>query len=612
MRGYSTDPKLIDRLIVSSYLLVNKITVVNNSLLKSLIIQPSDKDYECLKEFVDKLKKYESIITLEHLIELFEFVISPSDKVINGAVYTPTYIKDYIVKKCLERRCKDYADLLIADISCGCGGFLVTATTELKKRGFSYKSIYSKNIYGLDITGYSVERSKIVLSILALQEGEDDNFVFNLYTGDAIVFDWINANDNIKKNGGLDLIVGNPPYVCSKNISPNTKQLLKRWSVSNIGNTDLYIPFFQIGITHLSAGGILGYITVNSFIKSLNGRELRKLFSANKIDLSIIDFGGEQVFSGRSTYTCICFITNNKTDCVKYISSNSRSIESIHKTDYTKVKYADINDNQGWTLSSDSIRTNILKIETIGKPLGDIVDIKNGFATLRNNIFVFKPIRQDENYFYNNINGIEFKIERKICRDAIKPNILKSTKGIEGIIEKIIFPYQLSNNKSLKLFDEEYFMQTFPYAYSYLLNNKAELAQRDKGNKKYENWFAFGRNQALTISGYKLFFPYMSDKPYFVFSDNKSLLFYNGYAIVSNNKRKLLILEKILNSDIFWYYITNNSKPYSSDYYALAKNHIRFFGVCDLSPQEEEFLLNTSDSKKINQFLCDKYQLKNV
>lgn len=587
-------------------------TVINNSLLRSLIIKATDEDYKCLIEFVDRLKKYESTITLEHLIELFEFVISPSDKVINGAIYTPTYIKDYIVKKCLERRSKDYADLLIADISCGCGGFLVTAAIELKKRGLSYKYIYSKNIYGLDITGYSVERSKIVLSILALQEGEDDNFAFNLYTGDAIVFDWNNANDNVKKNCGLDLIVGNPPYVCSKNISLDTKQLLKRWSVSSIGNTDLYIPFFQIGLTHLSAGGILGYITVNSFIKSLNGRELRKFFSANRIDLSIINFGGEQIFSGRSTYTCICFITNNKTDYVKYISSNSRSIESIHKTNYTKVKYEDINDGQGWTLSSDSVRNNILKIETTGKPLGDIVDIKNGFATLRNNIFVFKPVREDKNYFYANSNGMEFKIEREICRDAIKPNILKSANEIEEIIEKIIFPYKLSMENNLKLFDEKYLMQNYPCAYLYLLNNKEELAKRDKGNKKYENWFAFGRNQALKVSGYKLFFPYISDKPYFVFSDNKDLLFYNGYAIVSNDKRQLRILEKILNSNVFWYYITNNSKPYSSDYYALAKNHIKYFGVCDLSAKEEQLLLNTSDNQKINQFLCDKYQLKNV
>jgi hypothetical protein len=33
-----------------------------------------------------------------------------------------------------------------------------------------------------------------------------------------------------------------------------------------------------------------------------------------------------------------------------------------------------------------------------------------------------------------------------------------------------------------------------------LLDNKAELAQRDKGNKKYPAWYSYGRTQSLKIS----------------------------------------------------------------------------------------------------------------
>ena len=35
---------------------------------------------------------------IEELIKLFEFVISPADKEVNGAVYTPEFIRNYIVK----------------------------------------------------------------------------------------------------------------------------------------------------------------------------------------------------------------------------------------------------------------------------------------------------------------------------------------------------------------------------------------------------------------------------------------------------------------------------------------------------------------------------------
>ena len=107
-------------------------------------------------------------------------------------------------------------------------------------------------------------------------------------------------------------------------------------------------------------------------------------------------------------------------------------------------------------------------------------------------------------------------------------------------------------------------------AYEYLLANRETLKKRDKGAREYEAWYAFGRTQALNISGYKLLFPYIADAPYFVISDNKDLLFYNGYALVSDDLRKLKIAQKILQSNVFWYYIKNSSKPYGGDYYALA------------------------------------------
>lgn len=71
-----------------------------------------------------------------------------------------------------------------------------------------------------------------------------------------------------------------------------------------------------------------------------------------------------------------------------------------------------------------------------------------------------------------------------------------------------------------------------------------ELDRRDKGNREYEAWYAYGRSQALNLNGYKLSFPYISDAPCFVFTDNKDLLFYKGYAIISESKDDLLVLQK--------------------------------------------------------------------
>ncbi|WP_321148049.1 Eco57I restriction-modification methylase domain-containing protein, partial [Serratia marcescens] len=155
------------------------------------------------------------------------------------------------------------------------------------------------HIYGIDIQSYSVNRTKLLLTLLALSNGEDEvEFTFNIHIGDSLSFKWNTVTPLFE---GFDVILGNPPYVCSRNLSPETKGLLKNWSVCSSGHPDLYIPFFQIGIENLSTNGILSYITMNSFFKSLNGRALRRYFHDNNILLKILDFGSEQIFSSKNT-----------------------------------------------------------------------------------------------------------------------------------------------------------------------------------------------------------------------------------------------------------------------------------------------------------------------
>ena len=166
------------------------------------------------------------------------------------------------------------------------------------------------------------------------------------------------------------------------------------------------------------------------------------------------------------------------------------------------------------------------------------------------------------------------------------------------------------SKKTLKIIDEVHFKTNYPNAYKYLLLYKDELSLRDKEGREYEKWYAFGRNQALTIHGYKLLFPYISSTPCFVFTEDKDLLFYNGYAILSESIIELKILQKILMSKIFWYYIKSTSKPYSGNFFSIAKNYVKNFGVCDLTEQDKEKLLDLNNPNEIDVFLMKKYELQ--
>ena len=501
----STQPYEVDRLIISAFLYKNKIAVNKNEFLQSFKIIEIEKDeYATLQKFISILEKEIEKFEFEELIELFEFVISPADKIINGAIYTPLNIREFIIKQSFDSKKDSLATSKVADIACGCGGFLFNAAKQLKKiTNKSYAEIFRTQIFGLDIQSYSITRAKLLLSLLALSEGEDiKEFQFNLFEGDALTFKW---NENIDRLTGFDIILGNPPYVCSKHLTEETKNKLEKWEVCKSGHPDLYIPFFQIGIENLSDDGILGFITMNSFFKSLNGRALREYFQKQTINFKIIDFGAEQVFKSKNTYTCICLIEKNNRKFIKYAKCESQEL-SQPAIAYSKIQYAVLDSKKGWNLHDNEI---ISKIESTGVSFGDVYKTRNGIATLRNDIYIFNPVSEDKDYYYLQ-NGSLYQIEKEICRDIVNSNKLSRPTSLSKLKEKVIFPYDGSDKP--KLLDEDFIKENYPKAYKYLENKRNILEQRDKGKGKYENWFAFGRSQSLEKIKNKMFFPKFSDQ----------------------------------------------------------------------------------------------------
>lgn len=599
---FKEDETSLNKIIVSVFIKSNSIKVKNNALIKSLLIS---EDAALSKYLVYANFKF----NFDDLIEAFELAIPTGEVVINGAVYTPNYIKNFIVEHSLNKIEKPHQNILAADIACGCGAFLFTIANKLKaETDKTFHQIFKDNIFGLDISKSSIKRTEILLSILALANGEDSKeFEFNLHCANALSFDWL-KEEKIKSNNGVDLIVGNPPYVRAKNIDIASKTLLSNWAVTKSGNPDLYIPFFEIGLKLLNEKGVLGYITVNSFYKSVNARELRKYLQRKKLDLSIIDFGHEKIFDGKSAYTCICLITKTSTLSIAFKKETSKTLSDNGIKLFSHIPYKDLNSHRGWLLNDKRIIENIKRIEAAGQALGASYKIRNGIATLSNDTYIFKPVSETDKYFVLSQKGKKYEIEKSICRDIIKPNILKYEHEIESVKEKLIYPYT-NGIIPLSLMKENYLKENFPKAYKYLLVNKEDLQKRDKGNGDYGAWYAFGRTQALCDSGFKLLFPYMAKTPHFVFTEQKDLLIYCGYAIFNESQQELKILKRILESQVFEYYMENTSKPYSAGYFSYAKNYVKNFGICKLNDDEKYFLSNGATQKEVNEFLIDKYEL---
>lgn len=604
LKSYSTIPNEVDKIIVSAFIEINRLAIVENRFLLEYSIQENQtQEWDSLLQFIEIINNEIADFDIEKLIELFEFVVSPSDRIVNGAIYTPAEIREYIVNQAFDREGNALQNAKIADIACGCAGFLYTAAKELRRRtGNTYQYIFQNQIFGLDIQQYSVTRSRLLLSLLALSEHEDiQEFHFNIHQGDTLVFNWGEHYENFN---GFQIIVGNPPYVCARNLEDAVKENLRNWAVCQTGNPDLYIPFFQIGYECLAPNGILGFITMNTFFKSLNGRALRNYFEENRATVRIIDFGTLQIFKSKSTYTCICFLENVEQNFVEYYKSVEKELPT-NENQYSRINYQNLNAKNGWNLNNNEI---ISRIEAIGKPFGKKYKTRHGIATLRNDIYIFKPVDEDNDFFYLQ-NGNLYPIEKGICKDILNSNKLSRDIDFDSVKEKVLFPYD--NEVKPKALEEELLREQFPRAFEYLQIKRELLSKRDKGEGKYEKWFAFGRTQSLEKVTNKLFFPKFSDKtPKYLISDDIDLLFYNGQAIIGHSDEEMQLIKKVLESRLFWYYIKTTSKPYSSAYYSLNGTYIKNFGIPDFDNNDIDFLINENNQDIIDEFLEEYYNVR--
>lgn len=601
-RNLTQDPLLINRIFVSLYIIYNKVSTYNN-IIGRYIINDDDYDYDLLGQVLNFLEKQEiKKIDLEDMIKLFEFVISPSDRIVTGAIYTPRKIRKRILESCLSNH-KDLSSIRVADIACGCGGFLMDVAKYIhKKTGKSYQHIYRENIFGIDIQSYSIERCKILLNLLAISEGENSELEFNLLNADTL--DFHSGGWNPAFND-FDVVVGNPPYVCGRNMGNTTKEKTKMYDVCNSGSTDLYIPFFQIAVEMLKENGMMGYITMNTFLKSLNARELRSFFMNSGFDIQIIDFRGHQIFQGKSTYTCLFFLRKTQTGMLHYYCDEKAELKK--HVNFSTIRYSMLDADKGWNLNEHET-SNI--IESVGVPLAKYCQSRHGIATLSNKTYIFNAIRVSGDFFYLEKDNMEYPIEREICKDIVNSNKLNSDKCLNDIKHKVIFPYQIQDGKAV-LIDEDDMRRKYPMAYAYLVSQREVLAGRDKGKgRDYPVWYAYGRTQSLVMPAVKMFFPKIANKPlHCVIVNDSNLWLYNGMAFVGDDERKMMVLQKILESSIFWNYVVANSKPYSSGYYSLNGANIKNFGIPKFSEGEENELLLLQNREDIDKWLCRFYKL---
>tara|TARA_Y100001960_G_scaffold321881_1_gene397371 strand:- start:774 stop:2273 length:1500 start_codon:yes stop_codon:yes gene_type:complete len=462
-----------------------------------------------------------------------------------GVVYTPKYIADSIIEGINYN-----INETLLEPSVGHGIFIfslieyVEEKFNLNKK--ELKEWFESKIYGIDINEENIKDLKLLLVAYF------DNKDINISTDNFIVGDGLFTNIL----DSYDCIIGNPPYIRTKNLETSyLKKLRENYNSMEKGNVDIYYAFIEHAWKNAKKSS---YIVPNSYIYNKSAKSLREIV-LNDI-VSVIDFKNTLIFDNASTYTSIFNINKNqKNDKILY--------KNKLEEDFQKIDKEKLNNNQ-WIFNDFNQGEN--KIENYCK-------IKSGIATLKDKIYIIEnPIEieyMDKKYIKHTYNKKEYLIEKELTVDFYK--ITKLNKEY-----RIIYPY----DDKLNIIKEENLNNNYPFAYKFLKECRVDLDARDKGKvDKYESWYAYGRKQGLSNNNknYYLLIPLMISKGFKckTLIEPQHFLFASGFVLEFEKENDLNLIKDILESDKFYNFIKQQGKPWAGkkEYFSFTTTLLKTF-----------------------------------
>jgi hypothetical protein len=438
------------------------------------------------------------------------------------------------------------------------------------------KRILLNNIYGVDIDSQAVNVTKLSL-LLKVLEGENRDALEaqqklyreralpdlgeNIKCGNSLIgpniyddpelilnsdeihrinpFDWESEFSEVMKNGGFDIIIGNPPYVRQETLKEFKNYFKDDYAVYH-GLADLYTYFIEKGVRLIKNDGILSYIVSNKWIKAGYGEPLRKWLKSYNID-EIIDFGDLAVFKNVAAYPSIIKVTN-KNQGKEFNVVDIKNLNFIDLKDYVKKNFYSVNysnlEDEGWSLVNPDIQNLLFKLHENSVLLGEYLngEVYRGITSGFDKAFVIDAVTY-EKIISEDVNNKNFIKPYAIGKDMKRYNSPKTDK----YLLYIPWGFEINKFKSIK---------------AHLLHFHDELKNRPEVKAGRFNWYALSRYASEYYKEFekpKIMYLKFQVKPSFTI--DYDAYFPNSSIWVIPLDDKYLL--GILNSKIGWFMISN-------------------------------------------------------
>ncbi|EDP8141841.1 class I SAM-dependent DNA methyltransferase [Campylobacter jejuni] len=430
---------------------------------------------------------------------------------------------------------------------------------------------------------------------------EYDN-IFNLESNHP--FEWrfefpeiLDDDGNFK---GFDLIIGNPPYIRQEELKELKPYLAKNYKVYK-GTSDIYTYFYELGFNVLKDNGVLSYITSNKYTRAGYGEALREFLLKNVKFLEYTDLNGIKVFDSATVDTSIlCFEkSKSKDNKFKYLALSNEILKTCTYDIGLYKDFAEFSQNslskESFTFSDENTSALKAKIERIGTPLKEWhgLNIYRGILTGYNEAFIITTEKRNE-ILANCKDEAEKERTAKLIRKMLRGRDIKRySYEWAGLWVIGTFP-------SLKLDIEQY-----PALKQYLSQFLPRIEQSgEKGcRKKTSNkWFETQDNIAYyeEFEKEKIVYPNMN-KEFIAFFDNEFFLLNQKCFILShqsNNKKELLYLTALLNSNVNFYYFKQIGAKLGASGYEMSKIFVEKLPIPKINSKNQKIadeLINLAD-----------------
>ena len=448
-------------------------------------------------------------------------------------------------------------------------------------------------------------------------------------------FLWHTWFADVFKDGGFDVVIGNPPYLRIQGIRKSTPEfadVLSKLYKSATGSFDLYVTFVERSLNLINKHGVISFIMPTKWTNSAFGKGLRSVVLSAHYVPKIISFGAYQVFDA-STYTGLQWF--RKSDEIEYLELNrdlndnielSQFLSQISSSDYVRITPTG---KDPWILANGRINQILNKIRQNPMTLADVFDkIFQGLATSKDDVyFIYDSTIIDEQTIegYSRFLNKRIRIETGLVKPLLKGEDVHRYEII-STNRFVIFPYRIIDNKA-ELFTEKELSELYPLGYSYLKECEPELRGREKGRFNIDNcWFQFSRKQGLAFGGQtKLVAPEISFGGNFSLDSNGQ--FYSTttiYGYIKNKDCKISneTLMAILNSQLCWWFLVHTGTVLANGYYRYKPTYLKPLPI-PYVPKKTDLLIqeivkkrienstaqNNILEKEIDQIVYDLYEL---